>query len=67
MDNRVVRLAELVAAGIKARVSLLAKVFFVVLLLLGLLEESLLLFLFIGVSFPFGTFPICCIYLLTKN
>jgi len=38
MDNRVVRLAELVAAGVKARVSLLAKVFFVVLLLLGLLE-----------------------------
>jgi hypothetical protein len=38
MDNRVVRLTELVAAGVKARVSLLAKVFFVVLLLLGLLE-----------------------------
>jgi hypothetical protein len=38
VDDRVVRLAEVVAAGVKARVSLLAKVFFVVLLLFGLLQ-----------------------------
>jgi hypothetical protein len=38
VDDRVVRLAEVVAAGVKARVSLLLNVFFVVLLLLDLLE-----------------------------
>ena len=38
MDDHVERLAELVAAGVKARVSLLLNVFFVVLLLLDLLE-----------------------------
>ena len=38
MNDHVERLAELVAAGVKARVSLLLNVFFVVLLLLDLLE-----------------------------
>ena len=38
MDDHVERLAELVAAGVKARVSHLLNVFFVVLLLLDLLE-----------------------------
>ncbi len=47
MDDHVERLAELVAAGVKARVSLLLNVFFVVLLLLLDLLEGVFSSLFL--------------------